>query len=337
VTLRVTNTSGATGTATQQITVNATANNPPQPTIATPQSGTTWAVGDTISFNGGATDTEDGQLAASRLSWRFVMHHCPSNCHTHDIETQAGVASGTFDAPDHEYPSFIEVVLTATDSAGASASTSINLDPRTVTLTFQSVPAGLQLVVGGTSGTAPFNRTVIQGSTNSISAPSPQVVGGTTYTFASWSDGGAATHNVTAGTSNATYTATFTGSTPASADVSVTKSGVGGSGGKTARFTMVVRNNGPSSASAVTLSDILPGGTTFSGVSSSAGTCTYSSGSKSIGCSFGTMTSGATVTMTVDISINGKPKSVSNTATVSSSTNDPNTANNSSTVSVALK
>jgi hypothetical protein len=100
---------------------------------------------------------------------------------------------------------------------------------------------------------------------------------------------------------------------------------------------MVVRNNGPSSASAVTLSDILPGGTTFSGVSSSAGTCTYSSGSKSIGCSFGTITSGATVTVTVDISINGKPKSVSNTATVSSSTNDPNTANNSSTVSVALK
>jgi uncharacterized repeat protein (TIGR01451 family) len=337
VTLRVTNTSGATGTATQQITVNATANNPPQPTIATPQSGTTWAVGDTISFNGSATDTEDGQLAASRLSWRFVMHHCPSNCHTHDIETQSGIASGSFVAPDHEYPSFIEVVLIATDSAGASASTSVNLDPRTVALTFQSVPTGLQLVVGGTSGTAPFSRTVVQGSSNSVSAPSPQVVSGTTYTFSSWSDGGAASHNITAGTSNATYTATFTGSAPVLADISVTKTGSPGSGGKTARFTMVVRNTGPSSASRVSLSDVLPGGTSFGAASSTAGTCAYNTGSKTLTCAIGTMTSGASVTVTLDVSVNGRPKSLANTATVSSTTADPNASNNSSRVTVRLK
>ena len=174
-----------------------------------------------------------------------------------------GVASGTFVAPDHSYPSHLELVLTATDSAGSSASTSLQLDPKTVTLTFQSAPAGLQLVVGDATGTAPFNRTVIQGSTNTVSAISPQVVGGTTYTFASWSDGGAATHVITAGTADATLTATFTGSTPASADVSVTKTGVANANGKSVRFTMVARNTGPESATAVTLTDVLPGGTSF--------------------------------------------------------------------------
>jgi uncharacterized repeat protein (TIGR01451 family) len=337
VRLTVTNTSGGTGTTTQVINVTAAPNEPPVPTILTPATGTTWAVGDSIAFSGSATDPEDGDLAASRLSWRLVMHHCPSNCHTHDIQQWPSVASGTFVAPDHSYPSHLELVLTATDSAGSSASTSLQLDPKTVTLTFQSAPTGLQLVVGGVAGTAPFDRTVIQGSSNSVSATSPQVVGGTTYTFASWSDGGSATHNLTAGTSNTTYTATFSGSTPASADVSVTKTGVAGGNGKSVSFTMAVRNNGPSSGAGVTLTDVLPGGTSFTAASTTAGTCAYNSGTKTVSCSIGTLTSGATATVTLDVAVNGKPKSVANTATVSSTATDPNTANNSSTVSVTLK
>ena len=48
------------------------------------------------------------------------MHHCPSNCHTHAVQTFSGVASGSFAAPDHEYPSWLELRLTATDSLGLS-------------------------------------------------------------------------------------------------------------------------------------------------------------------------------------------------------------------------
>ena len=50
---------------------------------------------------------------------------------------------------------------------------------------------------------------MIKGSLNSLSAPSPQTVGPTTYTFNGWSDGGGASHIVTANAA-ATYTATFT-------------------------------------------------------------------------------------------------------------------------------
>ena len=38
-----------------------------------------------------------------------ILHHCPSNCHTHAITSFNGVASGTFAAPDHEYPSYVEL------------------------------------------------------------------------------------------------------------------------------------------------------------------------------------------------------------------------------------
>src|SRR5437870_9541271 len=105
------------------------------------------------------------------------MHHCPSNCHTHDIQQFVGVASGTFTAPDHEYPSHLELRLTATDSGGLQSTASVLLHPQTVTLTFQSNPAGLQLAVNGTSAGTAFNRTVIIGSSNSLSAPSPQTLG----------------------------------------------------------------------------------------------------------------------------------------------------------------
>jgi hypothetical protein len=79
-----------------------------------------------------------------------------------------------------------------------------------VVLSFASSPSGLQLAVGSTTGTTPFSRTVIVNSLNSISALTPQVVGSTTYDFARWSDGLAATHSVTATSTPATYTATYT-------------------------------------------------------------------------------------------------------------------------------
>ena len=68
-------------------------NTPPTPTITSPPAGTTWKVGDLINFSGSATDAEDGTLPASALSWTLILHHCPSNCHTHLVQTWTGVAS----------------------------------------------------------------------------------------------------------------------------------------------------------------------------------------------------------------------------------------------------
>ena len=119
------------------------------------------------------------------------------------------MASDSFFAPDHEYPAHLELTLTATDAQGASASTTRELHPETVILSFATAPTGLELGVNATTSTAPFTREVIKGSLNSLSASSPQTLGSTTYKFTGWSDGGAASHIVTANAA-ATYTATFT-------------------------------------------------------------------------------------------------------------------------------
>jgi len=58
------------------------------------------------------------------------MQHCPSSCHSHLVETFSGVASGSFVAPDHEYPSHLELRLTATDSSGGQQVVTRRLDPR---------------------------------------------------------------------------------------------------------------------------------------------------------------------------------------------------------------
>ncbi|WP_229402212.1 PQQ-dependent sugar dehydrogenase [Micromonospora okii] len=206
--LRVVDTLGASGTATVAI---QSGNRAPTAVIDTPGSSFTWAVNTPISFGGRATDPEQGTLPASALRWRMLLHHCsaPGNCHAHPLRDWDGVAGGTIAGPDHEYPSYLELVLTATDSGSLSHSTSVRLEPKTVDLTFDTTPSGLELVFGSTAQATPFTRRVIQGSTNTVSAVTPQTVGGRTYDFSSWSDGGGQSHSITAPATPATYTARY--------------------------------------------------------------------------------------------------------------------------------
>jgi PKD repeat protein/glucose/arabinose dehydrogenase len=205
-TLRVTDPGGASDTDSVTIMVGNTA---PTATINLPAAGTTWQVGTVINFSGSATDPQQGTLPASALTWQLTMQHCPSNCHSHIIQTYDGTASGSFTAPDHEYPSYLELKLTATDSQSVTDTETLRLDPRTVVLTFQTSPGGFRLTVNGLSAKAPFNRTVIVGSKNSIIAPTPQTKGKKNYTFVSWSDGGAAAHDIVAPAGATTYTARY--------------------------------------------------------------------------------------------------------------------------------
>jgi glucose/arabinose dehydrogenase len=205
--LRVTDARGATATDTVTITVGNTA---PTATIALPTAGTTWKVGDLIAFRGSATDPQEGALPAANLSWSLILQHCPSNCHSHPIQSWVGVSQGSFTTPDHEYPSYLELQLTATDSGGLSHTRSVRLDPRTVDLTLASSPSGLRLGFDGAQAPAPFTRRVIVGSRHSITADTPQPgPGKKTYQFQAWSDGGDTSHDIIAPAVNTTYTATY--------------------------------------------------------------------------------------------------------------------------------
>jgi PKD repeat protein len=209
--LRVTDDQGASNTKSVTVTAGNTA---PTAVIDAPASTLTWKVGDRINFSGHATDTQDGTLPGSALEWSLIMHHCftPTDCHTHPIQTINGVSSGSFSAPDHAYPCWLELKLTATDSGGLASPTSVRLDPKTVSLTFKTNPGGLvlnDLVLNEAPRSTPFSATVVVGSANSVSAPSPQQFNKSMYFFTSWSDGGPQSHTITAPATNTTYTATY--------------------------------------------------------------------------------------------------------------------------------
>jgi glucose/arabinose dehydrogenase len=203
--LRVTDALGASDTDSITIAVGG-----PRVTIDAPTPGTTWAVGDAIAFSGSAIDNAGDPIPSGDLSWSLVLRHgeCPA-CHAHPLRTFTGVASGSFNAPDHEYPASLELSLTATDSSGLSGTKSVVLMPRTTTLALESQPSGLTLGLNGTTDTTPFERTAIVGSRNTISAPSPQDLQGDWF-WESWSDGGYQTHDVIAPPGErTTYTAVY--------------------------------------------------------------------------------------------------------------------------------
>lgn len=209
--LRVTDSGGLVGTATVSILVGMGG---PVPVIDNPTAALRWAVGQSVSYAGHATDPQDGTLPAAALSWQLVNRHCDftGSCHSHLVFSTSGVSGGSFVTPDHEYPSYLELTLTARDSRGLTGSVTVRLDPRTVDMTVATSPPGLQVNVNGADHPAPAVVPVIVGSTNTISTPSPQVAGDATYTFGSWSDGGAQTHVITAPATAATWTAAFTSS-----------------------------------------------------------------------------------------------------------------------------
>jgi len=193
-------------------------NSVPAVTIVEPASSLVWAVGDTISFSGTATDPDEGTLPASAFRWKMILYHCPGgpdDCHVHDVEERFGVDSGTFTAPDHEYYSYLVIELSVQDSGFSGGGgvleglDSVRIEPDTVDLDFETDPMGLDLAIGSTSNTTPFARTVIRSSLNTITAPAIQDDGIREYQFNSWSDGGGRSHEVVGEQSSPTYVAYY--------------------------------------------------------------------------------------------------------------------------------
>jgi uncharacterized repeat protein (TIGR01451 family) len=97
-------------------------------------------------------------------------------------------------------------------------------------------------------------------------------------------------------------------------------------------WTMVVTNNGPDTATGVTISDPLPTGNTFVSVSTNQGSCT---GGAIISCNLGTIAAGGTVTITL-VTTPTVEGTVTNTVTVVGNETETNTANNTASASVVV-
>jgi len=94
-------------------------------------------------------------------------------------------------------------------------------------------------------------------------------------------------------------------------------------------YSLVVTNNGPLDATAVTLTDVLPGALTFVSVFTTQGTCSESSGT--VSCAFGDIPNGSTATVTIFVTSPSTSQVVNNTASISATSPDSLTSNNSDT------
>ena len=204
---RLTVSDGVNSSLSTPLTISA--GNKPTASIDSPTDGLTFKAGDVISFSGHATDVEDGVLPASAYTWNIDFLH---EGHVHPGIPITGVTSGTFAIPTtgHDFSGFTRyrVSLTVTDSSGLQSTTSVIIYPQKVNLTFDAAPAGMTLYLDGIAHTAPFVYDTLIGFNHMIEARD-QTIGNNTYTFASWSDGGAQTHTIVVPSTAQTYTATY--------------------------------------------------------------------------------------------------------------------------------
>ena len=138
----------------------------------------------------------------------MIIHHCAPQCHTHTILTKSDTKTFTFHAPDHEYPSYLEIMLTVTDSKGTTGTTSVELQPHTATVQLASSPSGVPLSAGNNTDPAPWTATVIKKSETTISGPLTRTIGGKRYRFSTWNDSHTRVRDVVVG-ANKSLTATY--------------------------------------------------------------------------------------------------------------------------------
>jgi Concanavalin A-like lectin/glucanases superfamily len=197
--------------------VSISVGSPPAATILSPQDGSFFVAGDVISYSGNGTDPDDGTLPASAFTWKIDFLH---EGHVHPGTPISGVKSGTFTIPTsgHDFSgnTRYRITLTVTDSTGLTDTRSVLIYPRKVNLSFNTAPAGLTVYLDGVAKTTPFVYDTLTGFNHTVEARN-QASGGTSYTFGSWSDGGAQTHTIVVPAVDKSYVVTFQASAAAPA------------------------------------------------------------------------------------------------------------------------
>ena len=181
--------------------------------------------------------------------------------------------------------------------------------------------------ISGSTGSPGVTNAVVSPGTYTLAESGPPG-----YTATNWSctDGtltGSSLVLAAGDTASCSITNVFSG--PTSADLSISKADAPDpvAVGSELTYTLTVNNAGPSSAATVTLTDTLPGTVTFVSATPSQGTC---SGPAMVTCNLGTIDASGSATVTIKVTPT-TDADLSNTASVSSSTLDPNAANNTDT------
>ncbi len=261
------------------------------------------------------------------------------------VAATADLSVSKVDSPDPVVAGSTITYAISVTNAGPDAASSTSLSDTTPAgTTFVSVTPGAgwtcpPLPVGGTGTQTCTNPSVPVGTSTitlvlSVAAATPNgTIITNTASVASPDD---------AVTANNSASATTTVS--AGANLLVLKSdspdpvAVGGN----ITYSLTVRNDGPQTATSVILSDVIPANTTFVSVTPAAG---WSCSPLAVGgtgtqtCTIATLASLSSASFTLVVKVNsGTPSGtvIGNTATVSSATTDPNSANNTATTTTVV-
>jgi glucose/arabinose dehydrogenase/Ca2+-binding RTX toxin-like protein len=226
--VRVTNGFGTT--TSNEAVLHVPTGSPPTAEIVEPFEGTLYEGGTRISFSGTGDDPEDLDLPASAYTWEVLFHH---DDHTHPfMQPTSGMTGGFLDLPNRGETSasvFYRIHLTVTDSDGLSDQVFRDVSPHTTTLALVTQPAGLGLTLDGQPVATPFSATAVVGMIRQLGAATTQSALGSTWQFASWSDGQAAVHEIALPPSGGSYTATYqaTSAVPTCRGIAATVTGSG--------------------------------------------------------------------------------------------------------------
>ncbi len=218
----------------------------------------------------------------------------------------------------------IVYTITVTNAGPTAATGTVVSDPTPVGIAFLSNANGCTTAFPCNLGTLNAGQSVTITSTYNV----PNSYSGGSVVNTATVSSAVNDPNLTDNSATATTTVV---AGAGNADVSVTKSGPSSvTLGANISYTITVTNSGPASAANTFADDATPPGLTFVG---NTGAC-----SGPFPCALGTLASGQSVviTATYNVPANYSGTTISNTATVSTSSPETNTSNNSSTVATPI-
>ncbi len=236
---------------------------------------------------------------------------------------------------------FVAKIADATPAADfvlSASPASRTINPGDVTTyTVTATPAGgftgnISLTVSGASSDTTTGFSPASISITDASAKSSTL----TVTTTSSTPPGTYTLNITATSSNLQHSTTvqLIVSGPTSANLSLTKSASPNPGTTLANLTyrLTVRNNGPSPATNVVVTDNLPTGINFTSATPTQGTC---SGTTTVTCNLGSLARNAFAGINI-IVVPQSAGTLTNTAGVTATETDPDTSDNSVTLQTTI-
>ncbi|MFT6747712.1 MAG: glucose/arabinose dehydrogenase [Glaciecola sp.] len=171
------------------IVLKVTQNQRPIITITSPLIASKYNSGDSLIFEGSATDPEDGALNNVALEWKIDFHH---NVHSHPVlPSTSGISRGAIFLPrigETSIDVWHRVQLTATDSKGLTRISYVDVHPNLGKLTVKTIPAGFPVGLDGNFIDTDYTDDLVIGSQRTLTAQELVNRNDSLFQFSKWSN-----------------------------------------------------------------------------------------------------------------------------------------------------